>query len=60
MHQGIIFSDAPRNAGNLTSDTHLAALALEHGADIVSYNRDFARFPGVKHRLPASAHEARS
>jgi uncharacterized protein len=40
-------------AGNLTSDAHLAALALEHGADIVSYNRDFARFPGVRHRLPA-------
>jgi toxin-antitoxin system PIN domain toxin len=39
-------------AGNLTTDAHLAALALEHGADIVSYDRDFARFPGVKHRLP--------
>lgn len=39
-------------AGNLTSDAHLAALALEYGADIVSYDRDFARFPGVQHRLP--------
>ncbi len=39
-------------AGNLTTDAHLAALALEHGADIVSYDRDFARFPGVHHRLP--------
>jgi uncharacterized protein len=39
-------------AGNLTTDAHLAALALEHGADIVSYDRDFARFPGVRHRLP--------
>ncbi len=39
-------------AGNLTTDAHLAALALEHGADVVSYDRDFARFPGVKHRLP--------
>lgn len=39
-------------AGNLTSDAHLAALALEHGADIVSYDRDFGRYPGVKHRLP--------
>jgi toxin-antitoxin system PIN domain toxin len=39
-------------AGNLTTDAHLAALALELGADIVSYDRDFARFPGVKHRLP--------
>jgi toxin-antitoxin system PIN domain toxin len=39
-------------AGNLTTDAHLAALAIEHGADIVSYDRDFARFPGVRHRLP--------
>jgi uncharacterized protein len=39
-------------AGNLTTDAHLAALALEHGADLVSYDRDFARFPGVRHRLP--------
>ena len=40
-------------AGNLTTDAHLAALAIEHGADIVSYDRDFGRFPGVRHRLPA-------
>jgi toxin-antitoxin system PIN domain toxin len=39
-------------AGNLTTDAHLAALAVEHGADIVSYDRDFARFPGIRHRLP--------
>jgi toxin-antitoxin system PIN domain toxin len=39
-------------AGNLTTDAHLAALAIEHGADIVSYDRDLARFPGVRHRLP--------
>jgi uncharacterized protein len=39
-------------AGNLTTDAHLAVLALEHGADIVSYDRDFARYPGVSHRLP--------
>jgi uncharacterized protein len=38
--------------GNLTTDAHLAALALEHGAAVVSYDRDFARFPGVTHRLP--------
>jgi uncharacterized protein len=38
--------------GNLVTDAHLAALSLEHGADIVSYDRDFGRFPGVRHRLP--------
>ena len=39
-------------AGNLTTDAHLAALALEHGADIISYDRDFERYPGINHRLP--------
>lgn len=39
-------------AGNLTTDAHLAALAIEHGAEIVSYDRDFGRWPGVRHRLP--------
>jgi uncharacterized protein len=39
-------------AGNLTTDAHLAALAIEHGADIVSWDRDFGRFQGVQHRLP--------
>jgi toxin-antitoxin system PIN domain toxin len=39
-------------AGNLTTDAHLAALAVEHGADVVSYDRDFARFRGIRHRLP--------
>ena len=39
-------------AGNLTSDAHLAALALEHGAEVVTFDRDFGRFPGLKWRLP--------
>ena len=42
-------------AGNLTTDAHLAALAVEHGAELVSYDRDFARFRGVRHRLPSGA-----
>ena len=40
-------------AGNLTTDAHLAALAIEHGATIVSFDRDFARFEGVRWMLPA-------
>jgi toxin-antitoxin system PIN domain toxin len=42
--------------GNLTTDAHLAALAIEHGADVVSYDRDFGRFAGVRHRVPMSPH----
>ena len=34
-------------AGNLVGDAHLAALALEHGAAVVSFDRDFTRFDGV-------------
>ena len=34
-------------AGNLVSDAHLAALALEHGATVVSFDRDFGRFEGL-------------
>ena len=33
--------------GNLISDAHLAALALEHGVGICSADSDFARFPGL-------------
>lgn len=39
-------------AGNLVGDAHLAALALEHGATVVSFDRDFARFDGVASRRP--------
>lgn len=39
-------------AGNLTSDAHLAALAIEHGAVLVSCDHDFARFGGLLWREP--------
>jgi len=38
--------------GNLTSDAHLAALALEHGAQVCSCDHDFARFPGLDWKDP--------
>ena len=34
--------------GNLTTDAHLAALAIEHGGTIASRDHDFGRFRGVK------------
>jgi toxin-antitoxin system PIN domain toxin len=40
--------------GNLTSDAHLAALAIEHGAELCSSDTDFARFPGLMWRNPLS------
>lgn len=39
-------------AGNLTNDAHLAAVAVEYGAEIVSFDTDFERFPGVRVRVP--------
>ena len=42
-------------AGNLTSDAHIAALALEHGAAVCSTDHDFARFPGIRHVNPLVA-----
>lgn len=39
-------------AGNLTTDAHLAALALEHGAVLCSCDSDFGRFSGVRWEDP--------
>ena len=39
-------------AGNLVSDAHLAALAVEHGARICTFDRDFQRFAGVQSFAP--------
>lgn len=39
-------------AGNLTTDAHLAALAIEHGAELCSRDADFSRFPGLRWRDP--------
>lgn len=39
--------------GNLVSDAHLAALALEYEATVITYDTDFGRFEGVSWRTPA-------
>ena len=41
-------------AGNLTTDAHLAALAISHGAVLASCDRDFARFEGLRWENPAN------
>ena len=38
--------------GNLTSDAHLAALAIEQNAELCSCDADFARFAGLNWRNP--------
>ena len=42
-------------AGNLTSDAHLAALAIEHGATLCSADVDFSRFAGLRWANPLQA-----
>ena len=38
--------------GNLVSDSHIAAIAMEHQAEVHSNDGDFARFPGLLWRNP--------
>ena len=40
--------------GNLVTDAHLAALAQQHEATVVSFDRDFGRFPGVRWERPGA------
>ena len=39
-------------AANLVTDAHLAALAISHGAELVSCDTDFARFKGLRRHNP--------
>lgn len=39
-------------SGSLTTDVHLAALAIEHQAELHSNDGDFKRFPGLRWSNP--------
>lgn len=39
-------------AGNLTNDAHLAAIAIANGATLISADRDFSRFTGLRWENP--------
>lgn len=53
-HATIVFDLLERlgTAGNLTTDAHLAALAIEHQCELCSTDADFARFPGLRWTNP--------
>jgi uncharacterized protein len=57
MHARILFGILERlgTAGNLTTDAHLAALAIEYQAELASTDTDFARFPGLRWFNPIEA-----
>ena len=42
-------------AGNLTTDAHLAAIAIEHQCELHSNDADFGRFSGLRWRNPISS-----
>ena len=44
--------DSSTATGNLVADAYLAALAIEHGGQWITADRDFDRFPGVRWRHP--------
>lgn len=41
--------------GNLVTDAHIAALAMEYQAEVHSNDADFSRFPGLRWRNPLEA-----
>lgn len=45
---------ATGTGGNLVTDAHLAALALQYDATVISYDNDFSRFPGVRWQRPSA------
>jgi len=53
-----IFADlctASRARGKLVADAYHAALAIEHGCELVTADADFARFPKLRWRHPFAA-----
>jgi len=53
-HADILFAllEQAGAAATLTADAHLAALAIEHQAELHSTDPDMARFPGLRWRNP--------
>src|SRR5262249_5646071 len=43
-------------SANLTTDAHLAALTIEHGAELCSTDGDFARFRQLRWKNPLARH----
>lgn len=49
-HRGVLrqLIESSGTAGNLTSDAHLAAVAIESGATLASFDADFHRFGALR------------
>lgn len=54
----VLFVDLCRDVrGPLVADAYLAALAIEHGCELITTVGDFARFRGLRWRHPLAAQE---
>jgi predicted nucleic acid-binding protein len=53
-HADILFGliGAIGTAGNLTTNAHIAALAIEYDAEVATTDLDFGRFAGLKWFIP--------
>jgi toxin-antitoxin system PIN domain toxin len=50
-----LWSDLLRGAGvggDLTTDAWIAAIAIAHGASVLTLDSDFGRFPNLRHESP--------
>ncbi len=58
-HAGIVLDllEGLGAAGNLTTDAHLAALAIEHQFELCTTDGDFKLFPGLRWMNPLPAEE---
>lgn len=53
-----LWSELLRSAGtggDLTTDAWIAAIALAHGASVLTIDSDFARFPGLRWESPLTS-----
>jgi toxin-antitoxin system PIN domain toxin len=56
--QWSMFTDLCERAdvrGELVQDAWIATLAMDHGCEVATFDRDFARFPGLKWSVPGAA-----
>jgi uncharacterized protein len=55
-HLGLLrrLCDEGGAVGDLVPDAVIAAVAAEHGCSVATLDRDFARFPSVRHHLLAT------
>ena len=60
-HWGILarLLRATQVGGNLATDAHIAAYAIEHGCTLCSNDADFGRFPGLRWRNPITTSRGR-